>query len=37
MAQLIVIAVLHRDSDLIKIHIVNGKEKKKKKKACLGV
>lgn len=35
MAQLIVIAVLHRGSDLIKIHIVNGK--KKKKKACLGV
>lgn len=30
MAQLIVIAVLHRGSDLIKIHIVNGKKKKKK-------
>lgn len=33
MAQLIVIAVLHRGSDLIKIHIVNGKEKKKKRHA----
>lgn len=27
MAQLVVIAVLHRDSDLIKIHIVNGKKR----------
>lgn len=26
MAQLIVIAVLHSDSDLIKIHMVNGKK-----------
>lgn len=30
MAQLIVIAVLHSDSDLIKIHIVNGEKKKKR-------
>lgn len=32
MAQLVVVAVLHRDSDLIKIYIVN-----EKKKAYLGV